>query len=284
MAEHADDATHKPETMMEKIADKLHIGGDHSSSSSSSDSDNDERPRPSAPPAPAAPAASEVTTASFADSASAAAADAKDKMFRLFGREQPIHKVLGGGKPADVFMWRNKNISAGVLGGATAVWIIFELLGYHLLAFLCHGLIFSLGVLFLWSNASSFINKSPPQIPEVIIPEDLVLNIALSTRHEINRAFANLRQIALGRDIKKFLIVIAGLWLLSILGSCCNFLTLIYIVFVVLHTVPVLYEKYEDHIDSYGEKGWIEVKKQYAVFDAKVLSKVPRGPLKDKKN
>uniref|UniRef100_A0A453EHD6 Reticulon-like protein n=1 Tax=Aegilops tauschii subsp. strangulata TaxID=200361 RepID=A0A453EHD6_AEGTS len=185
---------------------------------------------------------------------------------------------------ADVFMWRNKHISAGVLGGATAIWILFELLGYHLLAFLGHALIFSLGVLFLWSNASSFINKSPPKIPEVIIPEDLVVNIALSTRHEINRAFANLRQIALGRDIKKFLIVIAGLWLLSILGSCCNFLTLFYIVFVVLHTVPVIYEKYEDQIDTYGEKGWIEVKKQYAVFDAKVLSKVPRGPLKDKKN
>ncbi|KAM3329473.1 hypothetical protein ACQJBY_026500 [Aegilops geniculata] len=283
---HAEDAGHKPETLMEKIADKLHVGGgDHSSSSS--DSDKEEHPRPSAPPAPApapAPAASEVTTASFAASASAAAADAKNKMFRLFGREQPIHKVLGGGKPADVFMWRNKHISAGVLGGATAIWILFELLGYHLLAFLGHALIFSLGVLFLWSNASSLINKSPPRIPEVIIPEDLVVNIALSTRHEINRAFANLRQIALGRDIKKFLIVIAGLWLLSILGSCCNFLTLFYIVFVVLHTVPVIYEKYEDQIDTYGEKGWIEVKKQYAVFDAKVLSKVPRGPLKDKKN
>ncbi|KQK03378.1 reticulon-like protein B1 [Brachypodium distachyon] len=281
---HAEEASHKSETLMEKIADKLHVGGGDGSSSSS-DSEADERPRPSAPPAPApTPAVSEVTTASFADSASAAAADAKAKMFRLFGREQPIHKVLGGGKPADVFMWRNKNISAGVLGGATAIWILFELLGYHLLAFLCHGLIFSLGVLFLWSNASSFINKSPPRIPEVIIPEDLVVNVALSTRHEINRAFANLREIALGRDIKKFLIVIAGLWLLSILGSCCNFLTLVYIVFVVLHTVPVLYEKYEDQIDSYGEKGWVEVKKQYSVFDAKVLSKVPRGPLKDKKN
>jgi hypothetical protein len=53
---------------------------------------------------------------------------------------------------------------------------------------------------------------------------------------------------------------------------------------VVLHTVPVLYEKYEDQIDSYGEKGWVEIKKQYAVFDANVLSKVPRGPAKDKKN
>ncbi|BAF04377.1 Os01g0226300, partial [Oryza sativa Japonica Group] len=178
----------------------------------------------------------------------------------------------------------NRNISAGVLGGATAIWILFELLGYHLLTFVCHGLIFSLGLLFLWSNASSFINKSPPRIPEVIIPEDLVVNIALSTRYEINRAFANLRQIALGRDIKKFLIVIAGLWLLSVLGSCCNFLTLVYIVFVVLHTVPILYEKYEDQIDSYGEKGWVEIKKQYAVLDAKVLSKVPRGPLKDKKH
>ncbi|PUZ58767.1 hypothetical protein GQ55_5G534600 [Panicum hallii var. hallii] len=270
-------ASPKHETLMEKLADKLHVGG--KDSSSSSDSDNDERPRPSAPPAPAA----EVKP-SFSDSAATAAAEAKAKVFRLFGREQPIHKALGGGKPADVFLWRNRNISAGVLGGATAIWILFELLGYHLLTFVCHGLIFSLGVLFLWSNASSFINKSPPQVPEVIIPEDLVVNIALSTRYEINRAFANLRQIALGRDIKKFLMVIAGLWLLSVLGSCCNFLTLVYIVFVVLHTVPVLYEKYEDQIDSYGEKGWVEIKKQYAVFDEKVLSKVPRGPAKDKKH
>jgi len=269
-------ASPKHETLMEKLADKLHVGG---KDSSSSDSDNDERPRPSAPPAPAA----EVKP-SFSDSAATAAAEAKAKVFRLFGREQPIHKALGGGKPADVFLWRNRNISAGVLGGATAIWILFELLGYHLLTFVCHGLIFSLGVLFLWSNASSFINKLPPRIPEVIIPEDLVVNIALSTRYEINRAFANLRQIALGRDIKKFLMVIAGLWLLSVLGSCCNFLTLVYIVFVVLHTVPVLYEKYEDRIDSYGEKGWVEIKKQYAVFDEKVLSKVPRGPAKDKKH
>ncbi|CAL4952492.1 unnamed protein product [Urochloa decumbens] len=272
-------ASPKHETLMEKLADKLHVGGKGDSSSSSSDSDNDERPRPSAPPAPAA----EVKP-SFSDSAATAAAEAKAKVFRLFGREQPIHKALGGGKPADVFLWRNRNISAGVLGGATAIWILFECLGYHLLTFVCHGLIFSLGVLFLWSNASSFINKSPPRIPEVIIPEDLVVNIALSTRYEINRAFANLRHIALGRDIKKFLMMIAGLWLLSVLGSCCNFLTLVYIVFVVLHTVPVLYEKYEDQIDSYGEKGWVEVKKQYAVFDEKVLSKVPRGPAKDKKH
>lgn len=53
--------------------------------------------------------------------------------------------------------------------------------------------------------------------------------------------------------------------------------------FVLLHTLPVIYEKYEDQVDSFAEKAVAEFKKQYAVFDAKVLSKIPRRPLKDKK-
>ncbi|KAL6315271.1 hypothetical protein AAG906_000354 [Vitis piasezkii] len=42
----------------------------------------------------------------------------KAKDFRLFGREKPVNTVLGEGKRVDVFLWRNKKISAGVLGGA----------------------------------------------------------------------------------------------------------------------------------------------------------------------
>nr|AFK41983.1 unknown [Medicago truncatula] len=207
----------------------------------------------------------------------------KNKVFRLFGREKPLHNVLGGGKPADVFLWRNKKISATTLGVATALWVLFELLEYHLLTLISHLAILALAVLFLWSNASTFINKSPPKIPQVHIPEEPVLQIASAIRIEINRAFAILRDIASGRDLKQFLSVIAGLWVLSIVGSWTNFLTLFYIAFVLLHTVPVLYEKYEDRVDSFGEKALHEFKKQYAVFDEKVLSKIPKGPLKDKK-
>lgn len=61
-------------------------------------------------------------------------------------------------------------------------------------------------------------------------------------------------------------------------GCCMN------AVFVLMHTLPFLYEKYEDKVDAFAEKAMIEIKKQYAVFDAKVLSKIPRGPLKDKKH
>ncbi|ONK68978.1 uncharacterized protein A4U43_C05F18010 [Asparagus officinalis] len=260
MADHAEES--KGESLIEKIEEKFHS---HDSSSSSSDSDN-EKPKKSEK-----------------KSEEAGSSSIKNKIWRLFGREKPVHKVLGGGKPADVFLWRNKKISASVLGGATAIWVLFELLEYHLLTLVCHCLILLLAVLFLWSNATTFINKSPPHIPEVSIPEDLTVNVALSLRYEINQGFAVLRQIASGKDLKKFIIVIAGLWLLSVVGSCCNFLTLFYITFVLLHTVPVLYEKYEDKIDAFGEKATAEFKKHYAVFNEKCLSKIPRGPLKDKK-
>ncbi|XP_058732077.1 reticulon-like protein B2 [Vicia villosa] len=258
MADHQEHEEVKGESLLEKISGKIH---DHDSSSSSSDSDNEkEKEKKSSSP----------------DSL-------KNKVYRLFGREKPLHNVLGGGKPADVFLWRNKKISATTLGVATAFWVLFELLEYHLLTLVSHLAILALAVLFLWSNASTFINKSPPKIPNVHIPEEPVLQIASAIRIEINRAFTLLREIASGRDLKKFLSVIAGLWVLSIVGSWANFLTLFYIAFVLLHTVPVLYEKYEDHVDAFGEKAHHELKKQYAVFDEKVLSKIPKGPLKDKK-
>lgn len=128
MAEHKEEPV--AESIMDKISDKFH-GGD---SSSSSDSDDEKK-------------------------GSSAAADMKAKIYRLFGRERPVHSVLGGGKPADLILWRNKKISGGVLAGATAIWLLFEVMEYHLLTLLCHCLILSLAVLFLWSNASTFINK-----------------------------------------------------------------------------------------------------------------------------
>ena len=67
-------AEHKEESGMDKISDKFH-GGD---SSSSSDSDDEKKKK---------------------GSSSASSAEAmKAKIYRLFGRERPVHSVLGGGK------------------------------------------------------------------------------------------------------------------------------------------------------------------------------------------
>lgn len=251
MPDHEDS---KPESFMEKITEKIH--GHKDDSSSSSDSDDD----------------SKISAI-------------KSKVFRLFGREKPVHNVFGGGKPADVLLWKDKKVSGGLLGGVTLIWFLFEVLEYHFLTLVCHSIILTLAVFFLWSNASTFINKSRPKIPEVVIPEKPLMQIVSALRIEINRGFAVIRDIASGKDLKKFLSVIAGLWFVSIIGSCHSFLTLIYIIFLVLFSVPVIYDKYEDKIDPLAEKAWIEIKKQYAVLDEKVLSKIPRSmkEIKDKK-
>lgn len=62
MSDHED---HKSESLMEKISDKIH-GKDDSSSSSDSDDDK--------------------------------ISAMKSKVFRMFGREKPVHNVFGGGK------------------------------------------------------------------------------------------------------------------------------------------------------------------------------------------
>lgn len=71
----------KEESLLEKLADKFHSG------SSSSDSDND-KSEPS---------------------------EIKGKIFRLFGREKPVHKVFGGGKRTSFVSFLGYFSSASVL-------------------------------------------------------------------------------------------------------------------------------------------------------------------------
>ena len=53
--------------------------------------------------------------------------------------------------------------------------------------------------------------------------------------------------------------------------------------FVLAHTIPVIYEKYEDQIESYAKIAFEEAHKQYKKADAILLSKFPWFASKVKK-
>ncbi|PKI46343.1 reticulon-like protein B5 [Punica granatum] len=256
MAEETVNETPTGEPVSENASEEMHDGHDDSlSSSSNCDSDTDNM---------------------------AACSSAEAKMYRLFGREKSVHEILGRGKAADMLLWRNKKISSTVLGGATVVWVLFILLEYRFLTLISHVLILLLSTLFLWSNAMAFVKKSRPHIPGVFIPEEPFLQIASAVRLGLNQSLAILREAACGRDLKKFLAIIAGLWMLSIVGSWCNFLTLLYLSFILLHTLPVLYEKYEHRVDPLAERAISAVRQRYSRLVAIVLSKIPMGGIKRK--
>ncbi|XP_061349599.1 reticulon-like protein B8 [Gastrolobium bilobum] len=203
---------------------------------------------------------------------------------RLFGRQKPVHHLLGGGKSADVLLWRNKKISASVLTSATTAWVLFEWLNYHLLTLLCFVLVLGMLAQFLWTNASGLFNSTPSKVPRLVVPEEFFVNIATVVGNEVNSRLRFLQDVACGRNLKQFLIVVGSLCAAAVIGSWCNFLTVIYTGFVGAHTLPVLYERYEDEIENFVYMVLDQLQNHYRKLDASVLSKIPKGKLKGKKH
>ncbi|KAK1438050.1 hypothetical protein QVD17_03853 [Tagetes erecta] len=163
---------------------------------------------------------------------------------KLFGRQKPVYNILGGGKSADVLLWRNKKISASVLCVATVVWVLFEWLNYNFLPLVCFGLVVCIIGQFIWSR---LLNRAPPSI---VLPDELFVDISTTVGAEVNRALGFLQHVASRGDIKQLAIVVGSLLTAAIIGTWCNFLTVIYLGFVAAHTLPVVYEKYDDQIDG----------------------------------
>jgi hypothetical protein len=54
-------------------------------------------------------------------------------------------------------------------------------------------------------------------------------------------------------------------------------------VIILAHTIPFIYDTYEDVIDEHLLRASDEANKHYKNLDSLVRSKIPRGPAKDKK-
>ncbi|XP_051136279.1 reticulon-like protein B8 isoform X2 [Andrographis paniculata] len=207
------------------------------------------------------------------------------KFNRLFGREKPLHHLLGGGKSADVLLWRNKKISASVLTGATIIWVLFEWLNYHFLTLICFTLIAAMLVQFLWKNASGMLNsrRSSSRVPRLVLPEEVFVNIGKLVGSEVNRGLGFLQDVACKGSIKQFIVVAGSLFAAAIVGSWCNFLTVTYIGFVAAHTLPVLYERYDDQVDDFAYRVLDQLQGHYRKLDAGVLSRIPKAKFRGKK-
>ncbi|XP_073004385.1 reticulon-like protein B9 [Typha latifolia] len=198
-------------------------------------------------------------------------------------RERSLRELLGGGRVADILLWKNKNLSAGILVAATLAWFLFEVVEYHFLTLLCHVSITAMLVVFIWSNGAPLIDRDPPKISEVIVSEAKIKEVAKAFNGRLSKFVSLFYKIACGKDLKLFLLAIGSLWILSVLGSYCSFISLLYLGFLCLHTLPALYKHYETEVDHLANKSSQDLKKFYKKLDSKVLDKIPRAPGKDKK-
>ncbi|CAI9787216.1 unnamed protein product [Fraxinus pennsylvanica] len=205
---------------------------------------------------------------------------------RLLGRQRPIHAVLGGGKVADVLLWRDTRVSAAILFGSAAIWFLFEVVEYNFVTLFCHIFITTMLVIFIWSAGAEYFKWKPPStsIPKTILQESAIRDVASTFHKKFNYFLSQLLYVASGNDPKLFFLTIISLWIISVIGSSVTTLNLLFFGLLCLEILPFLYEKYEDEVDDLASKINRRMKGRYQKFEVEVLGKIPRGPVKEKKN
>ncbi|KAF5450820.1 hypothetical protein F2P56_031139 [Juglans regia] len=198
----------------------------------------------------------------------------------VFGHGGTMHDNLGRGKVADILMWKNKKLSAAILIVLTSIWFLFEVVEYQFITFLCHILITAMTLIFVWSKvAGVLIDWRPPNIHDFSLSESTCRFYFA----KVNWFLFEFFEISTGKDLKSFFVAIACLWVLSVIGTYFSSLNLLYLVFLCMQILPVLYKKYERQVDYLATKGRQDAKSLYRKFDSKVLNKIPRGPVKQRK-
>ncbi|KAI3470957.1 hypothetical protein Pfo_027620 [Paulownia fortunei] len=202
--------------------------------------------------------------------------------YKMFGRQATVHQMVGGGKAADVILWRRRRVSCGIVVVATFSWLLVERSGISFLSLCSDVLLILVVLLFLRANYAVFRNKQLQTLPELVLSEEMVNNAAASFRVKVNYMLLMAHDITLGKDFRLFFKVVIALWLLSVIGSLISFFTLTYIGIIISITIPALYDKFQDHVDRCVGMIHRKFSKHYKIVDDSLHSRLPRALTKDK--
>ncbi|RDX97357.1 Reticulon-like protein B16 [Mucuna pruriens] len=183
---------------------------------------------------------------------------------------------------SDVLLWKRWHVSLGVIVFATLAWIIFEWTNLPFLTICSDVILILIVLLFLRANYAALRNKQPPTLPELVVSEEMVNNVAASFRVKFNNLLHIAHEITVGKDFIIFFKVVICLWLLSVIGSVVSFFTLAYIGTLMMITIPALYSKYGDYVDKCCGVIHHQFSKHYRIVDESFFSRLPRNTSKDK--
>ncbi|CAH8262295.1 unnamed protein product [Arabidopsis lyrata] len=192
--------------------------------------------------------------------------------------EESVHQSIRFGSVADLIMWKNRRVGFLLLGSTTLLWFLFEKCGYSFFPFVVNTQLLLVVILFLWAKSAILFNRPMPQLPNLEISEASVFMVADTLRVWINTALAVAREIYVGRNAKQLFRVSVVLWTVSFVGNFLNFLTILYLGVVLSLLIPILYERYQDHIDEKLSLTHRVVQTQYRKIDERLLQKIIAKP------
>lgn len=169
-----------------------------------------------------------------------------------FDEPSKVYKFLGGGRVADILLWRDEKHTFTIMLALVVVFYCFCLSGYTFLCAAAQLLLLISVVLFIHSILpSSMLGYTIKKIPSSAfeISEETVQNIFLSIRSSWNTGVATLKPLAQGKDWTLFFKAMSLLCFLNLLGTI-SFPTLVATGFISMFTSFYIYEQKEEEIDE----------------------------------
>ncbi|KAK6922998.1 Reticulon, partial [Dillenia turbinata] len=174
----------------------------------------------------------------------------------------------------ETVLWRRKKLSLFQLVIATATWVVMEVYQFNFLTIASWAAMAIVTASFLWGNILRLVGKEPSDMSRLEIPEETAVRFAHRVKRSIEGGERWLFHVTIEREWYVFIGIVGVLYLLSILGSYSDFLTLLYIGNVLGMTVPVIYVKYENQIKRFGEGIRMRMRSVYERFDEKVIQRI----------
>lgn len=117
-----------------------------------------------------------------------------------------------------------------------------------------------------------------PELPNLEITEASLLMVAHPLRLFINTLLSIARDIYVNRNATLLFRVSLVLWAISLVGSFLNFFTILYLGIVLCMLIPILYERYQHHIDEKLSVTHRMILTQYRKIDERLLQKLLAKP------
>lgn len=181
----------------------------------------------------------------------------------------------------DLLLWRDIPKSAGVLAIFTVVYFLLEISSTPLLTWISNlGVVAILGTA-IWGAVGRAMNITGPSdhLPSLVrtgIDEAGARAIAEKARQHVNLALAKVGLLLGGTDLTMSIKALAVLWVVGWVGRIISPVGLLFLVIVLLFSLPKLYEMRKDDVDRVAGMAVQNAGKHYEVARAKVNEAVAR--------
>lgn len=183
-------------------------------------------------------------------------------------------------KIEDLILWRDYKKTGAVVAVVSVAYYFLELSGIPVYRLVLNSVAGGALATLLWANLGSVVNRPGPPVPKFLthgFTSTEIVSYAEKYTEPLNKYLGYVGRVLQGKDQTLSLQVAAAAGLSSIFFLFISPLTLAFVAFAVLFSVPKLYELNKERVDGQLGKAQSGISSAYKSIDESLLQKIPKA-------